>query len=146
MGVLCESFEKMRHSLEMKNHEIWTNIEEQRGLNAAFAHDLRTPLTVLKGYADILKKYIPEGKLTEDMIVSTVNTMSEHINRLENYVLMMNEMQKLGDISVEQRNTNTGEHFKKLESIAVLLAGKYDKKINITDTIKIDEFYIDSDL
>lgn len=54
MGRLCSSFDKMRASLEENNREMWRAMEERKRLNAAFAHDLRTPLTVLRGYSDFL--------------------------------------------------------------------------------------------
>lgn len=59
-GRLCQSFEKMRSALRDNNLELWRQIEERRRLNAAFAHDLRTPLTVLKGQSEMLVKYTPE--------------------------------------------------------------------------------------
>ena len=34
--------------------KAWRMTEEHRKLNAAFAHDLRTPLTVLQGYAILI--------------------------------------------------------------------------------------------
>lgn len=33
---------------------------EQRRLNAAFSHDLRTPLTILKGHTTMLLSFIPK--------------------------------------------------------------------------------------
>lgn len=144
MGQLCESFEKMRHSLEANNHEMWRSMEEQKRLNTAFAHDLRTPLTVLKGYTDFLKNYIPGGKLTGEKIISTVNTMSEHITRLENHVIMMNEMQKLEDVCVDPQKTQTASLLEKLQSTTIILAKENNLLINITDQIKAEEIFIDT--
>ena len=48
MGQLCSSFEKMRISLSENNSRMWRSMEERKRLNAAFAHDLRTPLTDIK--------------------------------------------------------------------------------------------------
>lgn len=98
MGALCGSFEKMRAALSDSNRAMWRSMEERRRLNAAFAHDLRTPITVLKGYADLLKNYIPSDKLPKEKLISTADTMGRHIVRLENYVTGMNCLQKLGDI------------------------------------------------
>lgn len=58
-GRLAESFETMRVSLHKANREMWQMMEARKRLNAAFAHDMRTPLTVLRGYSDFLLKYIP---------------------------------------------------------------------------------------
>ncbi len=51
---LCSSFEVMRGELERVNRSMWRAAENRRRVNAAFAHDLRTPLTVLKGRAELL--------------------------------------------------------------------------------------------
>ena len=53
LGELCSSFETMRFTLANNFSEMWRQMEERKQLNAAFAHDLRTPLTVLKGYNEI---------------------------------------------------------------------------------------------
>lgn len=93
MGRLCASFEKMRFSLQQNNQLMWRQMEQRKRLNAAFAHDLRTPLTVLKGYSEILQ-------LTNDSLAvkETAVTMSKHINRLERYVDSMSTLQRMEDI------------------------------------------------
>lgn len=52
-GRLAEAFEHMRASLLAAQRRMWRTAEERKRLNAAFAHDLRTPLTVLKGTLEI---------------------------------------------------------------------------------------------
>ena len=99
-GRLCQSFEKMRSALRDNNLELWRQIEERRRLNAAFAHDLRTPLTVLKGQSEMLVKYAPE--LSEEKIIETAKMMQRHIARLENYVNTMNTLQRLEDIEIQK--------------------------------------------
>lgn len=46
LGQLCTSFEMMRTTLANNFSEMWRQVEERGRLNTAFAHDLRTPLTV----------------------------------------------------------------------------------------------------
>lgn len=99
-GRLCQSFEKMRSALHDNNLELWRQIEDRRRLNAAFAHDLRTPLTVLKGQSEMLVKYTPE--LPEEKIIETAKIMQRHIARLENYVNTMNTLQRLEDIEIQK--------------------------------------------
>lgn len=65
LGNLCSAFEKMRLQLNKNNIKMWTMIDDRKQLNAAFSHDLRNPLTVLKGYSDYLIKYMPTGKLSD---------------------------------------------------------------------------------
>ena len=54
-GALADAFERMRASLERAQRELWETAEERRRLNAAFAHDLRTPVTVLKGTVEMME-------------------------------------------------------------------------------------------
>ena len=49
LGQLCAAFETMRRSLLENNRRLWQQAEERRRLNAAFSHDLRNPVTMLKG-------------------------------------------------------------------------------------------------
>ena len=100
LGKLCASFEKMRVSLKDNNLEMWRQVEERKRLNAAFAHDLRTPLTVLKGQSEMLAQYAP--KMSEDKIISTAEMMKRHIIRLEAYVNTMNNLQRLEDVEIKK--------------------------------------------
>ena len=59
MGVLCMEFERMREQLAENNRILWKNIEEEKMLRAAIAHDIRSPLSVLKGYQEMLMEYLP---------------------------------------------------------------------------------------
>ena len=52
---LASAFERMRASLEEAQRELFETAEERRRLNAAFAHDLRTPVTVLKGTLEMME-------------------------------------------------------------------------------------------
>lgn len=54
LGRLCEQFEAMRAELARTEGELWRAAENRRQVNAAFAHDLRTPLTVIKGQAELI--------------------------------------------------------------------------------------------
>lgn len=102
MGELCESFEKMRLEMIEDKEELWKLIEEQKNVNAAFAHDLRTPLTVLKGYSDFLYRYIPERKISEEKLVGTLKLMSEYIGRLERYSYTMKNIRNFDELEVHQ--------------------------------------------
>ena len=54
MGTLCAEFERMRQQLVENNRVLWKKIEEEKILRAEIAHDIRSPLSVLKGYQEML--------------------------------------------------------------------------------------------
>ncbi len=136
MGQLCASFEIMRKELEENNRTMWRTVEERKRLNAAFSHDLRTPLTVLRGYADFLKNYLPQGKISEDKLMSTVSTMTEHIARLENYVCMMSEAQRLEDVAVAPQAMEAGAFLGQLKTTAEMLVSDTQIKLNFRNEIE----------
>lgn len=103
MGQLCTSFEKMRGALEKNNREMWRSVEERKRLNAAFAHDLRTPLTVLRGYTEFLSTHLTEDTVAKEKIIATVHTMRSQISRLEAYVQNINAVQRLEEIQPQPR-------------------------------------------
>ena len=116
LGKLCGSFEKMRLALRDNNIEMWRQVEERKRLNAAFSHDLRTPLTVLKGQSEMLAKYSP--KMSEQKIIETAQMMQRHILRLEQYVNTMNNLQRLEDREIQRSDTDIAGIIKQMEDIA----------------------------
>lgn len=49
-------------------------------------HDLRTPIIVIKGYLDYLRDNLPQGKVSNNVLFTTFERMSQSIMRLERYV------------------------------------------------------------
>lgn len=139
-GELCLSFEKMRVALKENNIEMWRQVEERKRLNAAFSHDLRTPLTVLKGQSEILSKYVP--KMSEEKIIETAETMKRHIIRLETYVNTMNDLQRLEDVEVKKELVDVKEleHQMRITGAVVCKGKEFVLYQNIfdVDSVKID--------
>ena len=141
LGRLCCSMEKMRRELRQKHKALWESLEQRKLLNASVSHDLRTPITVLKGYLDYLEKNIPQDKLTEDMLFDTVSSMQGAVNRLELYVESVRDIEKIENIEIEKRSENVKLLLNELRSNVQQLTG--DKEIIISNNITIDKIQID---
>lgn len=141
LGRLCCSMEKMRGELRQKHKALWESLEQRKLLNASVSHDLRTPITVLKGYLDYLEKNIPQDKLTEDMLLDTVSSMQGAVNRLELYVKSVRDIEKIENIEIEKRSENVKLLLNELRSNVQQLTG--DKEIIISNNITIDKIQID---
>lgn len=96
-GRLCHAFEIMRRELVRNNRKMWDSVEERKRLNAAFSHDLRTPLTVLRGHVDLLCGALSEKSPDTGALADSVQAISRQITRLDAYVSTMGTLQRLED-------------------------------------------------
>lgn len=108
---LCASFESMRDALERNNKAMWRVAENRRKVNAAFAHDLRTPLTVLKGRAEMLSTFAPEGLVDAEQLAEASDAMTRQAERLQRYVESMKDLAELDECVVEPREGDVGAWF-----------------------------------
>lgn len=108
---LCVSFEDMRSALERNNKAMWRVAENRRKVNAAFAHDLRTPLTVLKGRAEMLSTFAPEGRVDAAGLAEASAAMSRQTERLQRYVESMKDLADLDECTVEPHAGDVGAWF-----------------------------------
>ena len=142
LGELCCSMEKMRSELWQKQKALWESLEQRKLLNASVAHDIRTPITVLKGYLDYLEKMIPQDKLTEDMLLDTVSSMQGAVNRLERYVDCVRDVEKFENIEIEKRPENVKRLLDEMRSNVQQL--ETNKEILISSNIMtMDEVRLD---
>ena len=140
MGRLCGSFELMRAALEKNQKEMWRAVEERKRLNAAFAHDLRTPLTVLRGCNEMLQLTGSEQERR------TADMMQRHIQRLENYAGSMSSVQRLEDRVPEYHTLRMPEFLGSLENSAEVLCAQYDKELHFDNQAVSGELCMDEDI
>lgn len=99
LGRLSETLEHMRASLLEAQRELWRTAESRRCLNAAFAYDLRTPITVLKGTVEMAQMRLRRG---DTLDVDALDALSSQVARLERYATSMGGLTKLEDRPVER--------------------------------------------
>lgn len=133
----------MRLELVQGKEEMWRLVERQKELNAAFAHDLRTPLTVLRGYTDFLARYIPEGKISEEKMQDTLALMSGHLKRLENYSRTMKGIRSIEEVPFSPRQTELGSIHKRIDEVVFALNHAGDIRIcyqryGAEDAVKVE--------
>ena len=121
MGQLCAAFEEMRSELLKSNRLLWQQAEERKRLNAAFSHDLRNPITVLKGSVKLLRQGIQDEQ--------TIDRLESYTLRIEQYVEAMSSVQKLEQLSVKPKEIRLSVLQSELLETARLLA--LSKKVSV---------------
>ena len=140
LGQLCASFETMRAALAQNFSEMWRQMEERKRLNAAFAHDLRTPLTVLKGYNEMLQT---SG---DEQTQATAITMQRHISRLEHYVDTMSQLRRLEDTQPTYRQTPLKALAASLYESGTILCERAEKHLSMQNRMASPALSLDGDL
>ncbi len=132
LGQICAAFELMRAELLKTNRELWQQAEERKRLNAAFAHDLRNPITVLKGSIRLMKS----GREDEH----TLERMDRYVQRIEQYVEAMSSVQRLEQLNVRPCEIVGSTLQEELEETVRLLVPKLEIRLSIPDigTIRMD--------
>jgi len=138
LGQLCNSFEIMRSALAGSFSEMWRQVEERKRLNAAFAHDLRTPLTVLKGYDEMLQA--SGDPATRDTAV----TMGKHIYRMESYVNSMSSLQRMEDAKPEYKCISLKPFLASLYESADILCMQNGKTLVLKNEVSASQLSLDS--
>ncbi len=114
LGQLCAAFETMRAQLLRTNRELWRQGEERKRLNAAFAHDLRNPVTVLKGSVTLLRQGSRDPRL--------LDRLERYTQRIAEYVEAMGGVQRLEQLPVRPAPIDSAILAAELAETARLLA------------------------
>lgn len=132
LGQVCAAFETMRAGLLQTNQQLWRQAEERRRLNAAFAHDLRNPVTVLKGTVKLLRRGQADEKALERLAAYT--------ERIEQYIDGMSSIQRLEQLPLKISSINGADLAEELAETAHMLAPQLNLQIQAADlpTLQID--------
>lgn len=114
LGQVCAAFETMRMELLKANQELWRQAEEQKRLNAAFAHDLRNPVTVLLGTVKLLRQDTHDPQAME--------RLETYTRRIGEYAEAMSGIQRLEQMPLRAGEVSLATLRAELEETACLLA------------------------
>lgn len=140
IGELAENFNRMAHTVEQKVHELSDQAKAKEDFVANFAHELKTPMTSVIGYADM----IYHKDLPREQVKCAAEYILNEALRLE--VLS----QKLMDLFVLQtqdftfERTNLQEFFSDLKDILEMIC--YKRGAEVTLEIESGEVSLDYDL
>ena len=140
IGMLAEDFNWMADAMEMQMARLQDEVERQEEFTSAFAHELKTPLTSIIGYADMLRQM--------ELSPEETNLCADYIfrqgKRLQSLSYKLLDLAMLGKNAVTRREIQA-ETF--LENVAQIAAPALEKK-GITLEVQAQEgiIYGDGDL
>lgn len=132
MGTLCREFEKMRGQLEENNRRLWQMIENERVLRAAIAHDIRSPLAIMRGYQEMLLEFLPGDTLDKDKIMEMLKGGMLQIDRMNRFIDNMRKMTKLEERELKCSRVEINQLMNQIETLAEVMEEKSEKNFTIT--------------
>ena len=131
MGDLCREFERMREQLARNNQALWRTIEEEKMLRAAVAHDIRAPLSVLKGYQEMLMEYLPGKDIDMEQAMEMLSECGRQIERMDAFVEIMRKLSSLENRQLTLGNISARQLEKDMQGELAVLEKEYGKQLSL---------------
>lgn len=126
MGQLCREFDRMRSQLQGNNKKLWNMVEQERTLKAVIAHDIRSPLAVLRGYQETLMEFLPGEQLSEQDTKEILQSGMQQIDRMNAFVEQMRRLSGIEDREIHYEKIETAVLLRYMENTAKVLADRED--------------------
>ena len=126
MGQLCREFDRMRSQHQENNKKLWNMVEQERTLKAVIAHDIRSPLAVLRGYQETLMEFLPGEQLSEQDTKDILQSGMQQIDRMNAFVEQMRRLSGIEDREIHYEKIETAVLLRYMENTAKVLADRED--------------------
>lgn len=143
LGLLCRSFEAMRSELKTSKLTLWRQMEEQKRLNAAFSHDLKNPVTVLKGSVLLLQKGSDPARPNLKLQQDSLDLILQYTGRIEDYINAMSHTREMEALDCCPVPVGSHELYSILKKSLPILAEGSGKQLDIRQSGESREMEID---
>ena len=92
MSELCNAFEDMRQRLQKNAQEKLDAEAEQKSLISNIAHDLKTPITAIKGYSEGLMDGVADTPEKQQAYLKTIYNKTNEMNTLINELTLYSKI------------------------------------------------------
>lgn len=93
LAALCDSIEKIRCRLKENAERELAQTEERNMLLANFSHDMRTPVTTIKGYIDGINDGIADTPEKQKKYLDTIYSKAVVLEKLLDNITMYSELE-----------------------------------------------------
>lgn len=139
-GELAADFNRMADSLEQQFRELEDANRRQEDFIGSFAHELKTPLTSMIGYADMLRTQ----EMTQEEQFQAANYIFKEGKRLEALSLKLLDLLVLRHQELERRNVNARWMAEELRGL--LLPSLQKAQIGLKVIVEEEVLFLEPDL
>lgn len=113
IGKFCNEFEKMRLRLKYVLDKQNRYEKSRKELIASISHDLKTPLTSIKGYIEGLQDGIVQDKETYDRYLSVIHQKTLRLNHLIDDLFMFSKLE-LNEFQIDLDNIKSTDMLERI--------------------------------
>ncbi len=146
LGTLCNQFEVMRQTLYENNRCMWKMLEEPKTLRAAIAHDIRSPLAVLRGYQEMMMEFVPENRFDDAALMEMLQNGMKQIDILNRFVESMRKLSSLENREINRKKCSLNSVYDRLVTNILFLEKQTGKKAEMQFFTSKQEIHMDEDL
>ncbi len=139
-NAILDSLEKMKIGLSESLRTNWREEEKKRNQISALSHDIKTPLSIIKGNSELLG----ETNLTEDQ-ESYLGYIRKNTNRIGKYIetlMLVNKSNQANELNFIEIRAK--EFVENIEKLAKEFTSTY--KLNLLEDINYDDYFLIVDL
>lgn len=92
LGELCDSFNDMRRTVKELMNERLAYEEDSRELISNISHDLKTPITAIKGYAEGIMDGVADSKEKMERYIKTIYNKANDMDSLVNELALFSKI------------------------------------------------------
>lgn len=139
-NAILDSLEKMKIGLSESLRTNWREEEKKRNQISALSHDIKTPLSIIKGNSELLG----ETKLTEEQ-QTYLNYIRKNTSRIDKYIetlMLVNKSNQANELNFLEIKTE--KFVKNIEKLAKEFTSTY--KLNLLEDINYENGILIVDL
>ena len=124
IGELCQNFEEMRKRLKEYSEERLNNERQNRELISNISHDLKTPLTAVRGYVEGIIDGVADTPEKMDHYIKTIYNKTNEMTRLVNELTLYSQI-NTNRIPYNFNKLNVADYFRDcVEDLSMELESK----------------------
>ena len=141
IATVSESFNRMADAVEQHIDAVTAVSEERKMLIGALTHEMKTPMTAIIGYADLLER----AKLTEAQREEAVSFIHREVSRLERLTQKMMQLVTLTDgEGIALRDVSASQLFDMAKITLETVAARHGAALRFVENG--ERYAVDSDL
>lgn len=135
LTMIAKNFNQMADRIQMQYEEKMKYEQNRKDLVSNLSHDLRTPLSSILGYTEMLRDDIYENEIDQKKYIDVIHRKAEYMEHILTELLEYSRVE-LGKLRLNCQRMNLSELMREIliEYYPVIEQKQYELKVDIPDT------------